>query len=102
MGDHSCQKISGRKRHIVVDTLGLIWAVVASPASVQDRDGGRDALTEFRRHVGFPKSIWADGAYAAFANWALVQWLWVVELVKRHTGRFEVLPKDWTVERTFG
>ena len=86
----------------MVDTLGLLWAVVITPASVQDRDGGREVLAEFRRHVRSPKVIWADGAYAALAKWALVQWLWVVELVKRPTGRFEILPKRWIVERTFG
>ena len=96
------KKIVGRKRHIVVDTLGLIWAVVITPASVQDRDGGRLVLAAFRRHVRFPKVIWADGAYAALARWVLVQWLWTVELVKRPTGRFEILPKRWIVERTFG
>lgn len=96
------KKVVGRKRHIVVDTLGLLWAVVITPACVQDRDGGRDVLTEFRRHVRFPKVIWADGAYAALARWALIQWLWCVELVKRPTGRFEILPKRWIVERTFG
>ena len=96
------KKIAGRKRHIVVDTLGLLWAVVITPASVQDRDGGREVLAEFRRHVRFPKVIWADGAYAALSKWALVHWLWLVELVKRPTGCFLLLPKRWIVERTFG
>lgn len=56
------KKVMGRKRHIMVDTLGLLWALVVTPASVQDRDGGRLVLEVFRRHVKFPKVIWADGA----------------------------------------
>ncbi len=77
----------GRKRHVVVDTLGLLWALVITPASVQDRDGGRLALIEFRRHVKFPRVIWADQAYRALVDWALVKWLWLVELVRRPHGR---------------
>ncbi len=92
----------GRKRHVVVDTLGLLWALVITPASVQDRDGGRLALIEFRRHVKFPRVIWADQAYATLVDWALVKWLWLVELVRRPQGRFELQPKRWIVERTFG
>lgn len=96
------KKVVGRKRHIVVDTLGLLWALVVTPADVQDRDGGRLVLEEFRRHVKFPKIIWADQAYAALVAWGLVRWLWVVELVRRPKGRFEIQPKRWIVERTFG
>ena len=92
----------GRKRHVVVDTLGLLWVLVITPASMQDRDGGRLALIEFRRHVKFPRVIWADQAYAALVDWALVKWLWLVELVRRPQGRFELQPKRWIVERTFG
>jgi len=96
------KKIVGRKRHAVVDTLGLLWALVITPADVQDRDGGKFALAEFQRHVKFPKIIWADQAYHATAGWALVQWLWFVEIVRRATGRFEIQPNRWIVERTFG
>lgn len=96
------KKLVGRKRQIVVDTLGLIWSLVITPASVQDRDGGKLALEAFRERVRFPKIIWADQAYAAMVSWALVKWLWCVELVKRPTGRFEIQPKRWIVERTFG
>lgn len=96
------KKVAGRKRHAVVDTLGLLWALVITPADVQDRDGGKLALEEFHRHVKFPKIIWADQAYQATARWAWVQWLWVVELVQRVTGCFVIQPKRWIVERTFG
>ena len=92
----------GRKRHVVVDTLGLLWALVITPASVQDRDGGKLAMTAFHEHVKFPKVIWVDQAYRALVSWAWIQWLWMVEVVSRPTGRFEIQPKRWLVERTFG
>ena len=64
------KKLVGRKRHAVVDTLGLLWALVVMPASVQDRDGGKLALEQFHRRVKFPKVIWADTAHHATARWA--------------------------------
>ena len=91
----------GRKRHLVVDTLGLVWALVITPASVSDAMGGQLALTEFHRHVKFPKVIWVDAAYRGTAKWAWILWAWFVEIVHRPTGRFEVQPKRWIVERTF-
>jgi transposase len=96
------KKVLGRKRHVVVDTLGLLWSLVITPASVQDRDGGCLALAEFQRQVKFPRVIWADGAYQATATWAWIRWAWCVELVHRVTGKFVVQPKRWIVERTFG
>jgi putative transposase len=96
------KKINGRKRHLATDTLGLIWSLVITPASVQDRDGGRLILEELRRHVRFPKIIWVDTAYTALVSWAMVRWLWVVHVVRRPRGRFEIQPKRWIVERTFG
>lgn len=56
----------------------------------------------FRCHVKFPRILWADRAYHATARWAWIRWAWVVELVHRPTGRFEIQPKRWIVERTFG
>ena len=96
--------MKGRKRHIVVDTQGLLLGVAVHPADMQDRDGARLVL---RRMLGqFPRleRIWADGAYGG----QLVQWArevggWTLELVRRparqHT--FQVLPRRWVVERTF-
>lgn len=79
-----------------------MWALVVTPASVQDRDGGRLALEAFREVVKFPKIIWADQAYRALVDWALVQWLWVVRIVTRPREKFQIQPKRWIVERTFG
>jgi putative transposase len=100
------KKVNGRKRHLLVDTLGLVLRVLVLPANVQDRDGARQLLANFfgpqaRRTV---KHVWADGGYAgALVIWARQRWRCTVQIVKRteaHT--FKVLPRRWVVERTFG
>jgi len=98
------KKIKGRKRHILVDTLGLLLNVVVHPADVQDRDGAFDLLRRARRLFPFIERIFADGGYAG-RKMALTVWrtgAWSLQIVKRSdaTG-FEVLPKRWIVERTF-
>ncbi len=76
------------------------------PADVQDRDGGLPVLAEARRLVPFIARIFADGGYQGAATAAAVRALgrWELEVVKRSDGvaGFEVLPKRWIVERTFG
>jgi transposase len=104
VGYDAGKKIKGRKRHILVDTLGLLLSVVVHPADVQDRDGAFHLLRRTRRLFPFIKRIFADGGYAG-RRMALVIWrtgAWKLEIVKRSdaTG-FEVLPKRWIVERTF-
>jgi transposase len=98
------KKIKGRKRHILVDTLGLLLNVVVHPADVQDRDGAFHLLRRARRLFPFIKRIFADGGYAG-DKMARVVWCtgaWKLEIVKRsHAAGFEVLPKRWIVERTF-
>jgi putative transposase len=100
------KKINGRKRHLLVDTIGLVLLVMVLPANIQDRDGARQLLDKHfglrtRRRV---KHIWADGGYTGtLVAWALAVWRCTVEIVKRtelHT--FKVLPRRWVVERTFG
>jgi putative transposase len=100
------KKVNGRKRHILVDTIGLLLCVMLLPANIQDRDGAKQLLAAFvarspRRRV---KHIWADGGYAgALIAYAKRLWRCTVEIVKRsdlHT--FKVLPRRWVVERTFG
>jgi len=100
------KKVNGRKRHVLVDTLGLILMVLVLPANIQDRDAARQLLERFygpprRRRV---KHIWADGGYAgALVAWAAARWRCVVEIVKRTEAHvFKVLPRRWVVERTFG
>jgi transposase len=97
------KKINGRKRHIAVDTLGLLLCVLVTAACVQDRDAARPLLaqlaTSFRR-VGL---VWADGGYAGkLVDWAHTSLQIVLQIVKRSdtaTG-FVVLPRRWVVERT--
>jgi len=94
--------VLGRKRHLVVDTLGLVWALCVTPGNVQDRDGAKLALETFHESVKFPHVIWADTAYRSVVDWALVKWLWLVEIVTRPRGQFVLQKKRWIVERTFG
>src|SRR6266545_3974243 len=104
------KKIGGRKRHIVVDTLGLIIAIVVHAASLQDRDGAKLVLAKLNeKRKGrrlFPRleRIWADGGYAGqLIDWAKHLGRWTLEIVKRSEDAigFAVLPKRWIVERTF-
>ena len=95
----------GRKRHILVDTLGLLLLVTVLPANVQDRDGARQLLAKAFKVYGRLRCLWADGGYAG----QLVQWVTRVsrcalEIVHRSntTRGFIVLPRRWVVERTFG
>jgi putative transposase len=85
--------------------LGLVLAVVVHAADVQDRDGAKLVFERVRGWLRRLKIIWADGAYAG----QLVQWVkssmsWVLEIVKRSADMqgFQILPRRWVVERTFG
>jgi putative transposase len=99
------KKVKGRKRHLLVDTLGLILAVVVHPANIQDRDGAKLVCEKVRGKFRRLSLVWADGGYTG----QLIQWLadfchWTLQIVKRcdkATG-FHVLPRRWVVERTFG
>ena len=96
--------MTGRKRHLVVDTLGLLLAVVVHAANVQDRDGAKLVLANLVGRFPRLRVIWADGGYAGtLLAWALGVGGWVIELVKKPAGAttFAVLPKRWIVERTF-
>jgi putative transposase len=99
------KKVNGIKRHVLVDTLGLILKVVVHTADIQDRDGARTLLTNVKGCFPRLQKIWADGGYAG----ALIEWVqetchWILEIVKRsdQAKGFEVLPHRWIVERTFG
>ena len=114
-GDPACasgydagKKIEGRKRHGVVDTLGLLLRVMVGPAHVPDRDGARPLLQAVLQCCSGLRKIWADSGYAG----ALVEWFQeqagprdcVLEIVRRLEGvsGFHILPKRWIVERTLG
>ena len=98
------KKVTGRKRHILVDTFGLLLSVIVHPADVQDRDGARELLRTARRSFPFIETIFADGGYQGprMAATVATTGCWKLEIVKRtDADRFVVLPKRWIVERTF-
>jgi transposase len=86
-----------------VDVLGLLLAVVVTPASVQDRDGARPLLWRRRGNCRHVELAWADAGYAGkLAAWAADTLHLVIVIVrKRDPHAFEVLPRRWVVERTF-
>jgi transposase len=99
------KKINGTKRHLAVDVLGLLLAVLVTAASVQDRDAARPLLWNLRRAFPSVKLAWADGGYAGkLVTWAAskLKPKLTLEIVRRpddlHT--FQVLPRRWVVERT--
>ena len=107
--------MTGRKRHVVVDTLGLLLFVLVHPANVQDRDGARLVFEKIRNRFPRLTLIWADGGYTcptssgAGAGPKLGDWLqalgrWALSIIKRSDdlSGFQVLPRRWVVERTFG
>jgi len=99
------KKISGRKRHIIVDTLGLIWAVVVHAASDQDQSGACRVLYALWEQVRSIKILFGDSAYGRteLPEWVRSTLGWVLQPVKRPVDAvgFVVLPKRWIVERTF-
>jgi transposase len=98
------KKTTGRKRHILVDTLGLLLNVFVAAGDVQDRDGALPLLLRTRRLFPFIERIFADGGYQGekTANAVAKTGAWKLEIVKRSDlHRFVVLPKRWIVERTF-
>jgi len=97
------KRVPGRKRHIVVDTMGLLLAVVVHSASVQDRDGVKLVTAGLKARFPRLRLIWADGAYAAAVGWAKQFGRFVLELVRKPADQkgFVLLPRRWVVERTF-
>jgi putative transposase len=99
------KKINGMKRHLLVDTLGLVLTVLILAADVQDRDGARQVLEKVKGKFPRLQKIWADGGYAgALIDWVKQMCGWVLEIVKRsdQAKGFQLLPHRWIVERTFG
>ena len=101
------KRINGRKRHIMVDTLGLIVAAHVTAANAQDRD----VLTSLCHKVkgSFPRlhSIFADGGYEGRQNQTFLKFGWLLKITKRprkvkgEKGIFKPIQKRWIVERTF-
>jgi len=99
------KKVNGRKRHIVVDTVGNLLEVVVHVAGIQDYDGAKLILDKVTQTVSTLKKLWADGMYK---KGGLIEWVRdnlqiVLEIVEREPDQvgFKVLPRRWVVERTF-
>ena len=97
------KKVNGRKRHIAVDTIGLLLTIPITAASVQDRDAAKPLLWNLRKAFPGLQLAWADGGYAGkLVTWAKTALKLTLHIVKRpddlHT--FKVLPRRWVVERT--
>src|SRR5205814_10526604 len=100
------KKVTGRKRHILVDTLGLLLNVAVHPANIQDRDGVALVLDQrTRRLFAFIERVFADGGYQGpkAAKAAAPTGSWIIDIVKRPDTAvgFEVVPKRWIVVCTF-
>ncbi len=105
-GRDAFKKVSGRKRHILVDTLGLLLAVVVHSAGIQDRDGARSVLAKVKGCFPRLKTILADGIYnGGIAEWAQQFGGWVLRIApkpeKKKGEPFKVVKWRWIVERTF-
>lgn len=117
-GYDGAKKLSGRKRHLLVDTLGLVQGVRVHPADVQDRAGARQLLPALRACLPRLELIWADSAYGGpLQTWIWETLGWRVQIVARPGGRgqwlradqepptrlpgFQPQPRRWVVERTF-
>ncbi|MFI7224215.1 transposase [Nonomuraea angiospora] len=97
------KKIKGQKRHIAVDTLGLLLCVIVTAASVQDRDGAHPLLALLTEKYSTINLVWADGGYAGrLVTWARDVLRLAITIVKRtdDMGGFVVLPRRWVAERT--
>lgn len=101
--------VKGRKRHLMVDTLGLVMMVVVTAANVSAPKGAKlifEKLTQIPRRTARLIWIWVDGTYggAELMKWTMDTYRWVLETIKRcdQAKGFVLLPKRWVVERTWG
>jgi len=107
-GYDSNKKIYGRKRHLLVDVMGLVLIAVVHSAAIQDNTAARQVLAKLKSSFFRLRLIWADAIYSGDK---LFDWLWNLrynrkirlEVVKRDKdiAGFVVLPRRWVVERTF-
>ena len=113
------KKINGRKRHILVDTEGLLVGLVVHSAGIQDRDGAALVVADGLTRVPTLRHVWVDGGYAGRGVRHIQAAGWTVDVVRRNNergrgqwrtpqmpmsvvrGGFELLRRRWVVERTF-
>jgi transposase len=107
VGYDAAKRIKGRKRHLLVDTLGLVLGIHITPADVPEREGAQDLLDHTLPWFTWLRRLWVDNGYSGpdFAEWvkSILPNL-EVSVVKRTDDLkgFKVLPRRWVVERTFG
>jgi transposase len=104
-GYDAAKKITGRKRHIAVDTDGRLLLVNLTTADISDSAGAQTILDAIRKRWPWVKHLFADGAYGRTQLMDKAAFLeFVIEVVRRIEGQegFHVLPRRWVVERTFG
>jgi transposase len=109
VGYDAGKKIKGRKRFTLVDTLGLLMMVRVVAASTQDREGAKELLNQVHiERSRFPRliRIWVDAGFSGedFLHSIMERFGWILDVVLRPHGSpgFVLLPKRWTVERTYG
>lgn len=107
-GFDGCKKVKGRKRQTLVDSLGLLLKVVVSEANAPERVLAAYALMELLEErpelLEKVQVLWVDSGYDG-DKFALCVWLMIqahLEVIRRTEKEFQVLPKRWVVERTFG
>ncbi len=109
--------MNGRKRHLLVDTIGLVLRAHVHPANVADRDGAKDLLAPVRDRFPRLAHLWADAGYQGrFVTWVTETLGWTVAIARKprrwvwwptdsepppRPAGFQVLPRRWVVERTF-
>jgi transposase len=99
------KQVKGKKRHVLVDTLGLVLEAIVHPANIQDRDGGIELLTALADRFPLLAKLFADGAYQGpqfREGVANVRPQLAIEVITRsdQAKGFVTLPKRWIVERT--
>ena len=99
------KKITGRKRHIAVDTLGMVLAVVVHRADCQDQYGAEWVMDKLGEQFRRLKVVFGDSAYgrSGLPDWVKETFGWILQTVLRpaNVRGFVILPKRWIVERTF-
>ena len=97
------KKVVGRKRHIIVDVLGLLICVMVHSASIQDRAAAKQVIENALEICPTIKLFWADGGYTGkLVKWFKSTFQGIFKIVKRPQKAFQVLLWRWIVERTFG
>ena len=98
------KRINGRKRHILVDTVGNLLEVVVHAAGIQDYQGARRVFRKLAETVTSLRKVWADGIYTkgGLVDWVRETFQITLDIVEREPDQegFQVLPRRWVVERT--